>query len=105
LRRHQGSDRLSFLAEINPLVPEGGPFRDGWRSEESFYKEFVVRTSLGFMSLKALVAAMRGMAHSHLGLRPAGGPLGLPADFLIAPSGRINAGEVRHGRLRPVVRG
>jgi hypothetical protein len=43
------------------------------------------------MSLKALGAAMRGMAHGHLGLRPSGGPLGLPADFLIAPSGRINA--------------
>jgi len=35
---------------------------------------------------------MRGMVHGHLGLRVVGGgPLGLPADFLIAPSGRINA--------------
>jgi hypothetical protein len=31
------------------------------------------------------------MAHGHFGLRLAGGPLGLPADFLIAPSGRIYA--------------
>jgi hypothetical protein len=30
------------------------------------YKEFGVETSFGFMSLKALGAAMRGMAHGHL---------------------------------------
>jgi len=47
------------------------------------------------MSLKALGAAMRGIARGHFGLRLAGGPLGLPADFLIAPSGRINA--VKYG--------
>jgi hypothetical protein len=37
-----------------------------------------------------------GMAHGHFALRFAGGgPLGLPADFPIAPSGRINA--VKYG--------
>jgi hypothetical protein len=41
------------------------------------------------MSLKALGAGMRGMAHGHFGLRLSGGPLGLPGDFLIAPSGQI----------------
>jgi len=56
-----------------------------------FYKDFGVETSLGFMSLKALGAAMRGIARGHFGLRLGGGPLGLPADFLISPSGRINA--------------
>jgi hypothetical protein len=54
-------------------------------------KNFGVETS----SLKALGAGMRSMAHGHFGLRLAGGPLGLPADFLIAPSGRINA--VKYG--------
>jgi peroxiredoxin len=64
--------------------------------KKAFYKEFGVETSLGFISLKALGAAMRGMAHGHFGLRFAGGgPLGLPADFLIAPSGRIIA--VKYG--------
>ena len=54
-----------------------------------FYRDFGVETSLGFISFKALGAAMRGMAHGHFALRFAGGgPLGLPADFLIAPSGR-----------------
>jgi peroxiredoxin len=63
--------------------------------EKALYKEFGVKTSLGFMSLKALGAAMRGMARGHLGLRPSGGPLGLPGDFLIAPSGQIKA--VKYG--------
>jgi hypothetical protein len=45
------------------------------------------------MSLKALGAGMRGMAHGHFGLRLSGGPLGLPGDFLIAPSGRIRAAK------------
>jgi hypothetical protein len=63
--------------------------------KKAFYRDFGVETSLGFMSVKALGAAMRGMAHGHFGLRLAGGPLGLPADFLIATSGRINA--VKYG--------
>ena len=64
--------------------------------KKAFYKYFGVETSLGFISLKALGAGMRGMARGHFALRVAeGGPLGLPADFLIAPSGRINA--VKYG--------
>src|SRR5438477_2707020 len=59
------------------------------------YKELGVESSLGFLSLKALSAAMRGVAHGHLGLRLGGGPFGLPADFLIAPSGQIKA--VKYG--------
>jgi hypothetical protein len=61
-----------------------------------FYKEFGVEGSLRFMSFKALGAGMRGTAHGHLGMRFSGGPLGLPADFLIAPSVRINA--VKYGK-------
>ena len=45
------------------------------------------------MSLKALGAGMRGMAHGHFGLRLSGGPLDLPGDFLIAPSGQIKAAK------------
>jgi len=47
------------------------------------------------MSLKALGAGMRGMAHGHFGFRLSGGPLGLPGDFVIAPSGQIKA--VKYG--------
>jgi peroxiredoxin len=58
------------------------------------YKEFGLETSLAFVSLRALGAAMRGMAHGHFGLRLfPGGPLGLPGDFLIAPSGQIKAAK------------
>lgn len=61
-----------------------------------FYREFGVESSIRFMSLRALGAGIRGMVHGHFGLRPAGGPLGLPADFLIAPSGHIHA--VKYGK-------
>ena len=37
--------------------------------KKAIYKDFGVETSLGFMSLKALGAGMRGMAHGHFGLR------------------------------------
>jgi len=72
------------------------PFQMVGDPKKALYKYFGVETSLGFMSLKALGAGLRGMAHGHFALRFAGGgPLGLPADFLIAPSGRINA--VKYG--------
>jgi len=59
--------------------------------EKALYKDFGVESSLGFLSLKALGAAMSGVAHGYFGLRLSGGPLGLPGDFLIAPSGQIKA--------------
>jgi peroxiredoxin len=76
----------SYQKDI-PFLMVGDP-------KKAIYKDFGVETSLGFISLKALGAAVRGMAHGHFALRFAGGgPLGLPADFLIAPSGRINAAK------------
>src|SRR5215475_9113760 len=42
------------------------PFELVGDPKKALYKEFGVETSLGFMSLKALGAAMRGMAHGHL---------------------------------------
>ena len=65
--------------------------------KKTLYKEFSVETALGFMSsLKALGAWTRGIAHGHFGLQSfSGGPLGLPGDFLIAPSGQIKA--VKYG--------
>src|SRR6516164_5163364 len=67
------------------------PFQMVGDPKKALYKYFGVETSLGFMSLKALGAGLRGMAHGHFALRFAGGPLGLPGDFLIAPSGQIKA--------------
>jgi hypothetical protein len=79
IRSYQTDVPFSLVADTNKVL----------------YKEFGVETSLGFMSLKALGACMRGMAHGHFGLRVSGGPLGLPADFLIAPSGHTKA--VKYG--------
>jgi peroxiredoxin len=85
---HSSPKSIRSYQKDVPFLMVGDP-------KKAIYKDFGVETSLGFMSLKALGAGMRGMAHGHFGLRLAGGPLGLPADFLIAPSGRINA--VKYG--------
>jgi peroxiredoxin len=72
------------------------PFKLVGDPNKVLYKEFGVETSVRFLDLKALAAVVRGIAHGHFGLRFAGGgPLGLPADFLIAPSGEIKA--VKYG--------
>ena len=82
---HSSPKSIRAYQKDVPFLMVGDP-------KKVFYKAFGVETSLGFMSLKA---GLRGMAHGYLGLRLAGGPFGLPADFLIAPSGRINA--VKYG--------
>jgi peroxiredoxin len=82
---HSSPESIRSYQKEVPFLMVGDP-------EKALYKKFGVETSLGFLSLKALGAAIRGMAHGHFGRRAlTGGPLGLPADFLIAPSGRINA--------------
>jgi peroxiredoxin len=84
---HSSAKSIRSYQKDVPFLIVGDP-------KKAFYKDFGVETSLGFISLKALGAAMRGMAHGHLALRFAGGgPLGLPADFLIAPSGQIKAAK------------
>jgi len=86
---HSSPKSIRSYQKDVPFLMVGDP-------KKSLYKEFGVETSLRFLSLKALRAAMRGMAHGHFALRVAGGgPLGLPADFLIAPSGRMKA--VKYG--------
>ncbi len=83
---HSSAQSIRSYQKDVPFVLVGDP-------EKALYKEFGVETSLGFMSFKALGAAMRGMAHGHFGLRMSGGPLGLPGDFLIAPSGQVKAAK------------
>jgi len=83
---HNSAKSVRSYQKDLPFLVVGDP-------KKTLYKDFGVGTSLGFMTLKALGAGMRGMAHGHLGLRPAGGPLGLPGDFLIAPSGQIKAAK------------
>src|SRR5438309_5670585 len=81
---HSSAASIRSYQKDVPFVLVGDP-------KKALYKEFSVESSLGFISVKALGAAMRGMAHGHFGLRLSGGPFGLPADFLIAPSGQIKA--------------
>ena len=85
---HSSAKSIRSYQKDLPFVLVGDPKR-------ILYRDFGVETSLGFMSLKALGAGIRGMAHGHFALRFAGRPLGLPGDFLIAPSGRIKA--VKYG--------
>jgi peroxiredoxin len=83
---HSSAKSIRSYQKDVPFVLIGDP-------KKVLYKEFGVETSLGFMSPRALGAAMRGVAHGHFGLRLSGGPLGLPADFLIAPSGEVKAAK------------
>lgn len=83
---HSSAKSIRSYQKDLPFVLVGDPTK-------ALYKEFSVNSSIRFLSRKALGAAMRGVAHGHLGLRLAGGPLGLPAEFLIAPSGQIKAAK------------
>jgi peroxiredoxin len=86
---HSSPKSIRSYQQDVPFLMVGDP-------KKTFYKDFGVETSLSFISFKALGAAMRGMANGHFALRVVGGgPLGLPAEFLIAPSGRIHA--VKYG--------
>src|SRR6266566_7099324 len=85
---HSSPKSIRSYQKDVPFLMVGDP-------KKAIYKDFGVETSLGFMSLKALGAGMRGMAHGHFGFRLSGGPLGLPGDFLITPSGQIKA--VKYG--------
>ena len=85
---HSSAKSIRSYQKDVPFVMVGDP-------EKALYKEFGVETSLGFLSLQALGAALCGVAHGYFGVRLSGGPLGLPGDFLIAPSGEIQA--VKYG--------
>ncbi len=85
---HSSPKSIRSYQKDVPFLMVGDP-------KKALYKAFGVGTSLAFISLKAVGALLRGIVHGHFGLRLAGGPLGLPADFLITPSGRISA--VKYG--------
>src|SRR5579864_4559226 len=87
---HSSAKSIRSYQKDVPFLLVGDP-------KKALYKEFGVETSLRFLSsFRALGAWARGIAHGHFGLRSfSGGPLGLPGDFLIAPSGQIKA--VKYG--------
>ena len=61
--------------------------------DKTYYKEFGVESSWRSFSLRGLWAGLRGMVRGKAGGKATGGRLGLPADFLIAPSGQILAAK------------
>jgi peroxiredoxin len=83
---HSSARSIRSYQKDLPFLLVGDP-------KKALYREFGVEASLAFLSAKSLGAAMRGVAHGHFGLRLAGGPFGLPAEFLIAPSGQIKAAK------------
>ena len=83
---HSSARSIRSYQKDLPFVLIGDP-------KKTLYKEFGVEASIKFLSRKSLSAAVRGVAHGHFGLRLGGGPMGLPADFLIAPSGQIKAAK------------
>jgi peroxiredoxin len=85
---HSSAKSIRSYQKEMPFLMVGDP-------NKVLYKEFGVEKSLRFLSLKALGAAIRGVAHGHFALRLSSGPIGLPADFLITPSGKIAA--LRYG--------
>jgi peroxiredoxin len=90
---------LFFHSRENEMRPlqEGLPFDLVADAEKVYYREFDVETSLAyFMNPRTIAAAVRGILRGNLTLRMTGGPLGLPADFLVEPNGRVRA--AKYGR-------
>ena len=73
--------------------------------KKALYKEFGVESSLGFLTLKSVGAAMRGVAHGLFGVRLSGGPVRPPGRLSDRAVRADRSGEIRDTCLRPVVRG
>jgi hypothetical protein len=106
IRKRAGEIRLAGIheviffhsraEEIRPLQ-EHVPFDLVADAEKVYYKEFGVEASLAYiLNPKAVTAAVRGILTGNISLKMTGGPLGLPADFLIEPGGRVLA--ARYGQ-------
>jgi peroxiredoxin len=85
---HSSAESIRSYQKDLPFVMVGDP-------ERLLYKEFGVEASMRFLSFRVLMAAVRGIAKGHFALSNSGKVMGLPADFLIAPSGKIIA--VKYG--------
>ena len=82
--------------EMKPLQRDV-PFDLVADADKVYYKEFGVETSLAFfLNHKAIAASIRGILRGNLPLKMTGGPLGLPADFLIEPNGLVRG--AKYGR-------
>ena len=67
------------------------PFDAVGDREKHYYSQFGVESSWKFASAAAVWAALASILRGNFGLKITGGPLGLPAEFLLAADGRIKA--------------
>lgn len=67
------------------------PFDAVGDREKHYYRQFGVESSLRVASLGAIRAALASILRGNFGWKITGGPLGLPAEFLVAPNGRVKA--------------
>jgi hypothetical protein len=71
------------------------PFDAVGDREKRYYRQFGVESSWRFFSPAVIRASLSSILRGNFGLKIAGGPLGLPAEFLVASDGRIKAAH--HG--------
>ena len=67
------------------------PFDAVGDREKHYYRQFGVESSWEVASAAAVRAALASIVRGNFGLKITGGPLGLPAEFLLAPDGHIKA--------------
>jgi peroxiredoxin len=72
------------------------PFDAVGDREKRYYRQFGVESSWSAVSPAAIKAALASILRGSFGLKITGGPLGLPAEFLVAPNGRIKV--ARYGK-------
>jgi peroxiredoxin len=67
------------------------PFDAVGDREKHYYRQFGVESSWRIISAAAIRASLASIVRGNFAWKITGGPLGLPAEFLVAPNGRIKA--------------
>jgi peroxiredoxin len=67
------------------------PFDAVGDREKYYYRQFGVESSWSVVSPAAIRASLASILRGNFGWKITGGPLGLPAEFLVASDGRIKA--------------
>jgi len=84
---HSSADEVLAIHKGLPFDAIADPGKVHYKQ---FGVEFSWRYALGVLPLRAL---LRGLLHSKVARKRRGGTFGLPADILIAPSGRVVAAK------------
>jgi peroxiredoxin len=81
---HSSQEDVAAVHDDLPFDAVGDP-------EKRYYRQFGVESSWSAVSLTAIRAAFASVLRGDFGSKITGGPLGLPAEFLVAPDGHIKA--------------